>query len=291
MNDSEASGRARARWHLLFKTLKGCPSDELNSDENSTRSFPGYKLFSITKSTRNNTDKTVSWLSYSLHNYHPASIQVVCSRTQAKDLVGFDNTGNVCVWPSEEVLAYYCTHNAHLFAGKTVCELGCGMTGLAGVFTAVNTACQKMVLTDGNEKSMENLSSIVAENSFGDTEVDSAVLRWGEEVSAFTHKHGTFDVVICADCLFFVNVQDQLIETIKTILNPDGVCIIFAPRRGKTLDRFVGLAEKVFEVEIEKDADDYVSKLHRESLPNGHYNPDLHFPILVRLSHLRQCEN
>merc|ERR1712189_49023 len=137
------------------------------------------------------------------------------------------------------------------------------MTGLAGLFVAVNTKCKKMVLTDGNEKSVENLSSIIGENtdsfSSSGTEVFSAVLRWGEGVADFTNRNGKFDVVICADCLFFVDVQNQLIETIREIINPDGNCIIFAPRRSGTLEKFVGLARQIFDVRIEEDSDQYIT--------------------------------
>jgi hypothetical protein len=42
-------------------------------------------------------------------------------------------SGNVCLWPSEEVLAFFACHNADLFAKKRVLELGAGSNGLAGL--------------------------------------------------------------------------------------------------------------------------------------------------------------
>ncbi len=70
-------------------------------------------------------------------------------RVSLRDMMGFNNTGNVCVWPSEEVLAYWCAQrlgtsscgnnsgsaaaSLSMFHGKRVCELGAGRAGLAGL--------------------------------------------------------------------------------------------------------------------------------------------------------------
>jgi calmodulin-lysine N-methyltransferase len=53
-----------------------------------------------------------------------------------QDMLGFNNTGNVCVWPAEEVLAVWCLERPGLFHGKRVLELGGGMASLAGLAVA-----------------------------------------------------------------------------------------------------------------------------------------------------------
>lgn len=61
------------------------------------------------------------------------------SLTPQQDLVGFNNTGNVCVWPAEEVLAFWLlTHGRALAApAQRVLELGAGMAALAGFAAAL----------------------------------------------------------------------------------------------------------------------------------------------------------
>ena len=48
---------------------------------------------------------------------------------------GVDNTGNVRVWAAEEVLVHMlcCEEQRELCKGKNICELGAGMSGLAGL--------------------------------------------------------------------------------------------------------------------------------------------------------------
>uniref|UniRef100_A0A5B7BWE7 Calmodulin-lysine N-methyltransferase n=1 Tax=Davidia involucrata TaxID=16924 RepID=A0A5B7BWE7_DAVIN len=60
-----------------------------------------------------------------------------------------DNTGLVCHWPSEDVLAFYCLSHADMFRSKKVIELGSGY-GLAGLVIAAVTEALEVVISDGN---------------------------------------------------------------------------------------------------------------------------------------------
>ena len=62
----------------------------------------------------------------------------------------------VCLWPSEEALAYWCTCHGDLFSGKVVVELGSGV-GLAGMAVAACTDAARVVLTDGCEETVQRI--------------------------------------------------------------------------------------------------------------------------------------
>ncbi|XP_070014405.1 calmodulin-lysine N-methyltransferase-like [Nicotiana sylvestris] len=60
-----------------------------------------------------------------------------------------DNTGLVCQWPSEDVLAHYCLSHESIFRQKRVIELGSGY-GLAGLVVAMTMEALEVFISDGN---------------------------------------------------------------------------------------------------------------------------------------------
>uniref|UniRef100_A0A0D3EAV9 Calmodulin-lysine N-methyltransferase n=1 Tax=Brassica oleracea var. oleracea TaxID=109376 RepID=A0A0D3EAV9_BRAOL len=76
-------------------------------------------------------------------------IIAVISMTEISNRHNIDNTGLVCQWPSEEVLAYLCMSQPDCFRGKRVIELGSGY-GLAGLVIAAATEASEVVVSDEN---------------------------------------------------------------------------------------------------------------------------------------------
>lgn len=59
------------------------------------------------------------------------------------------------------------------------------------------------------------------------------LVRWANGVGDLTRD---FDVVICADCLFFDEGRAQLLECLKKALKPGGIAIVIAPSRSGTFE-------------------------------------------------------
>lgn len=120
-------------------------------------------------------------------------------------MMGFNNTGNVCVWPSEEVLAHVCLLNKHLFEDKIVLELGGGMSNFAclaiskickvhlcSIYVSIYVVCiyfsivvamlslrhaqpRRIIATDGNIKSIDCFRMTSSRSS---ADIESRVLDW-----------------------------------------------------------------------------------------------------------------
>ena len=114
--ENEMSDKPAAqRWSILANAIKSKHSSSVETG-GSKRSFQSYNILKVSpleqvEGEENSDDR------WRLVSYKGASLAVryLSPRLELSQLVGFNNTGNVCVWPSEESLAVYCLNNKHLF--------------------------------------------------------------------------------------------------------------------------------------------------------------------------------
>lgn len=289
---------ARKRWQMLAQVLRGTDTNNLASSDVSVRRFQSFGLLStqlndgVSCGEMNRNKSAGDWFVYSCHDVPGFSMEIrhLSGGVTAERLNGFNNTGNVCVWPSEEVMTYYCMQHLGDFKDQLVCELGGGMTCLAGVALGIYSEARHVELTDGNEESVENLEKIIDRNQFNSTTVATRLLRWGETEIREDLKF-QFDSVICADCLFFDDGREALSQLIYDLLKPGGTALLFAPSRNKTFEKFQEIATKSFEVQVESEYDSQVWKTHLKLLTDSSdtYDESLHFPIFMHLKKSTQC--
>lgn len=203
------------------------------------------------------------------------------------DLIGFNNTGNICVWPSEETLAFYLLSHLNKFKQKRVLELGGGMTCLAGLLVAKYGGADCVHMTDGNQLSVKNANLMLSENTTNSfTETRCSVLKWEDVVETIDGSQ-QFDCILSADCLFFDAARCSFIQTLSKLMKPTGFGLIMAPRRGGTLMNFVQHAEEIgFVCKIQNCYDSVVWQKHLQLLDNKCYDEDIHYPVLIELRKL-----
>ncbi|VEN61587.1 unnamed protein product [Callosobruchus maculatus] len=197
----------------------------------------------------------------------------------AEDLMGFNNTGNVCIWPSEETLSYYVCSNLAQFRDKTVIELGGGMSCLAGLFVAKYGDPKEVTVTDGNKISVENVQATLRCNDF-QVPVHCEVLKWSQ-----AGPRTPYNIVLCADCLFFDDARADLIECLRTYMTGDGVALVMAPQRGRTLDDFMAQSEmRGLRCEKISRYNEVVWERRLQLLDHEEYDDNIHYPILIRVT-------
>jgi predicted nicotinamide N-methyase len=174
--------------------------------------------------------------------------------------------------PSGEVLAWLVAKGAWNLAGKRVLELGSGL-GLPGMACAAWTGCESVLLSDGDPELVEVLRANLALNqqagAFGDPAPDAAsgrhvqatILDWVEGGNV---EEGIFDVILCADCVYDVELHIPLLMTLRRYLRPDGKVILIASPRGGSLNIFLHAARGFFgSVTCTVDYDEAVSSKFR----------------------------
>jgi len=198
-----------------------------------------------------------------------------------------DYTGSVCVWPAEETLAYWLLSHQEMFRGKSICELGAG-SGMAGIMLGLTGVPKSVCLTDGNPTVVRAIQQNLKLNPSDICSPMSAeALLWGNELAPqFEHMRNQYDCVVMADCTINFEVHQILVDTISDILSKDGFCLYLAPRRGKSLSKFVKLAKLHFDVEVTVEWDDKVIDIHHE-LEEKHadYDHKKNLPVQVMIRH------
>ncbi|KAJ0252234.1 Calmodulin-lysine N-methyltransferase [Hirschfeldia incana] len=205
-----------------------------------------------------------------------------------------DNTGLVCQWPSEEVLAYFCMSQPDRFSGKRVIELGSGY-GLAGLVIAATTEASEVVISDGNPQVVNYIKRNIESNSmaFSDTCVKAMEFHWNQhELSELTNS---FDIIVASDCTFFKEFHKDLASIIKVLLkaNEPSEALFFSPKRGDSLDKFLKEidANGLHYVLTEK-YDGQVWKRHEtlvkgdESWPS--YDKNHCYPLLIQITNFHK---
>ncbi|KYQ51676.1 Calmodulin-lysine N-methyltransferase [Trachymyrmex zeteki] len=281
--NSKRSTRALRRWRILARALTGSPEPigSESDEEVSVRRFTSFGLLKCALLENMLADGEFSWCEYSTQldgRSYNVQIRRISKCFTASELIGFNNTGNVCVWPSEECLAYYLLRNHGLCRNRNVLELGGGMSCLAGVLAAKYCNPSTVTLTDGNVTSVDNVRCIVARNDM------THLTRTTDENTRL--PSGLYDVILSADCLFFDDARLDLVETIYGWLTDDGVALVMAPRRGTTFQKFAEASiKRGFIARQTERYDDMVWSRHLELLENSpEYCPDLHYPVLLELT-------
>ncbi|XP_016979014.1 calmodulin-lysine N-methyltransferase [Drosophila rhopaloa] len=291
---------AQKRWKILAKVLRKDSEETVSSSsdeftEEQTASVRRFKSFDLLRQdsfedhvSLKCLGKTENWYKYrmQLENESEYSVNIHHMERQltASDLMGFNNTGNICVWPSEEALTALVLSEVASYRGKWILELGGGFTSLAGLMLAKYATPYAVHLTDGNEISVENVRKTVCLNELS-CYTKCSVLKWQEKCARSQAEQAKFDFILCADCLFFDEARSALVDTIWYYLAPEGSALIMAPRRGRTLSVFQDeCVARGFRVELATRYNETIWQRHLQlKADSALYDEDLHYPLLLRL--------
>jgi calmodulin-lysine N-methyltransferase len=138
-------------------------------------------------------------------------------------------------------------------------------------------------VTDGNELSIQNVQNSLRLNHFTCT-IKASVLKWETINRRNLIEKEKYKFILSADCLFFDDSRTHLIDAIKFYLSPDGVALITAPQRGKTLHLFMNeCVQRGFKVELVDNYNDYIWEKHLEMKNQAKYDDNVHYPLLIKL--------
>ncbi|XP_076896007.1 calmodulin-lysine N-methyltransferase-like [Bidens hawaiensis] len=313
-SSSSSSSSSKLRWGILRRALisSSTHSDDDQSETSvktiSRKANRGFGLipFQLVDNDRVKAEELVpaslskareARVCYTLPNQSATKLYLYQRVDNCADLDDFricnmydiDNTGLVCSWPSEEILAYYCLLQLDLFRSKRVIELGSGY-GLAGLVIAAVTEASEVVISDGNPQVVDYLQRNITANSsvFGSTKVKSMMLHWNHE--ELSNVSNTFDIIVASDCTFFKEFHTGLVQTVKCLLKEGhSEAIFLGPKRGSSLDDFLmEVKENGLQFTVDEIYDQEIWRRHESFMKNNatwpNYEKDHCYPLLVRVT-------
>lgn len=144
----------------------------------------------------------------------------------------YSQSTGMAVWLGSEVLSHFLVQNSNLVRNKSVLEVGAGL-GLAGIVSHHLDA--KVTLTDGDTLVLKDYLSYNAKRNQKGPEIACDQLIWGTQgqpeesnpLTLFREKHGSFDVILAADCVYMPQSVQPFWQTIDALANQDNGCLIY----------------------------------------------------------------
>jgi predicted nicotinamide N-methyase len=149
-----------------------------------------------------------------------------------------DSTG-LSVWPAAIVLAQCIAR--HIMQPTTILELGAGC-GLPGLVAAKHYPQANVALTDWNDQALQQCAYNIQLNNL--TNASVAKLNWQDPPD----NHTRVDLLIGSDLIYQNEMAVYLHQTIKRLLQADGVFVYVTPptsRQGR--DKFDELMQQDFD--------------------------------------------
>lgn len=116
-------------------------------------------------------------------------------------------------------------------------------------------------------------------------------------------KGRNFDLIVVSDCTHFIEFHTDLAATIGRLLRIQGKCIMCQPHRGKSLMKFIRIAESInygkkscsgplFKIELHDIFNEKIYDMHKQYVVQleNIYEPNIHRPLLLTLTKLRHFE-
>lgn len=170
---------AKNRWRILARAILSESKRERCDDEsrvkklsvspinvvsNMSQDFSGFEFVKI--EPMRNDDKTNYKIKLDVDSKTFECNVHVEKLWSVKDLIGFNNTGNLSLWASEAALCHYAMENLSIFDNAWVLELGGGMFCLSALMIAKYSNAFAVHLSDGNEIAVQNVKKSIILNDF-----------------------------------------------------------------------------------------------------------------------------